>query len=101
MAAFRRGVDLAEAQTADEPDTADAYSAPEAVNAYGAPDAGPVVTAPGSTPTIGAQRAHGLAPLPFRSPATGTTAGAERAEPEHREPQQPEPDQRTENMFKE
>uniref|UniRef100_A0AAU3GPY2 histidine kinase n=1 Tax=Streptomyces sp. NBC_01401 TaxID=2903854 RepID=A0AAU3GPY2_9ACTN len=92
MAAFRRGVDLAEAQTAEEPDAADAY---------GAPEAGPEATAPGPTLTVGAQRARGLAPLPFRSPTTGTTAGAERADPEPREPQQPDPDQRTENMFKE
>ncbi|MFD6280477.1 ATP-binding protein [Streptomyces sp. NPDC060209] len=87
MAAFRRGVDLAEAQTAEDPETADAH------------DAGPAV--PGPAPTVGAQRSHGLAPLPFRSPTTTATTGTERVDPGHRGPQTPEPDPRTENMFKE
>ncbi|MFJ8749303.1 ATP-binding protein [Streptomyces sp. NPDC102441] len=90
MAAFRRGVDLAEAQTAEEPETADAD---------GAPAAGPA--APGPAVTVGAQRSHGLAPLPFRAPTTTATTGAERMDPDHRGPRTPEPDPRTENMFKE
>lgn len=90
MAAFRRGVDLAEAQTAEEAEPPDAYGAPGAEPA-----------APGPAVTVGAQRSHGLAPLPFRSPATTATAGTERTDPGHRGPQTPEPDPRTENMFKE
>ncbi|MFF2732165.1 ATP-binding protein [Streptomyces sp. NPDC058008] len=87
MAAFRRGVDLAEAQTAAEPDTTHAYGAPGA--------------ATGPAATLGAQRSHGPAPLPFRSPATTAPAGTERADPGHRGPRTPEPDPRTEHMFKE
>ncbi|MFB4420143.1 ATP-binding protein [Streptomyces sp. QL37] len=90
MAAFRRGVDLAEAQTAEESEPSDAY---------GAPGAGPA--APGPSVIVGAQRSHGLAPLPFRAPATTATAGTERVDPGHRAPRTPEPDPRTENMFKE
>ncbi|MFG2594277.1 ATP-binding protein [Streptomyces sp. NPDC048438] len=90
MAAFRRGVDLAEAQTAEEAQPPDAYGAP-----------GAELAAPGPAVTVGAQRSHGLAPLPFRSPATTATAGTERADPGYRGPQTPEPDPRTENMFKE
>ncbi|MFJ8861959.1 sensor histidine kinase [Streptomyces sp. NPDC102451] len=89
MAAFRRGVDLAEAQTAEEPETPDAYGAPEAAD-----PAAPAVT-------VGPQRSHGLAPLPFRSPTATATAGTERVDPGHLGPQTPEPDPRTENMFKE
>ncbi|MFI6124439.1 ATP-binding protein [Streptomyces sp. NPDC051064] len=90
MAAFRRGVDLAEGRTAEEPEPPDAYGAPGAEPA-----------APGPAVTVGAQRSHGPAPLPFRSPATTATAGTERADTGLREPQTPEPDPRTENMFKE
>ncbi|MFE9725856.1 ATP-binding protein [Streptomyces sp. NPDC005794] len=89
MAAFRRGVDLAEAQTADEPATTDAYGAPD-----------PAPTATGPAPAIGAQRPHGLAPLPFRG-ATTATAGAERFDPGRQGPHTPDPDPRPENMFKE
>lgn len=56
MAAFRRGVDLAEAQTAEERETAHPYGAPGAV-----PATGPV-------PSVGAQRSHGLAPCPSGPP---------------------------------
>lgn len=92
MAAFRRGIDLAEAQNAaeGEPESADVYGASDAVS----PDAvGPAVS-------VGVQRSHPLAPLPFRSPSTAT-APADRAAPGHRRPQMSEPDPRTENMFKE
>ncbi|MER5555385.1 ATP-binding protein [Streptomyces sp. NPDC002793] len=89
MAAFRRGVDLAEAQTAEAPETTDAYTAP---------DAAPV--APGPVPVIGSQRPHGLAPLPFRGSAT-TPPGTERVAPGRSAPHAPEPDPRPENMFKE
>ncbi|MFJ2292356.1 sensor histidine kinase [Streptomyces sp. NPDC087894] len=91
MAAFRRGVDLAEAQTAEEPEAPDAYAAPEAAE--------PAV--PGPAVTVGPQRSHGLAPLPFRGSTTTATAGTERVDPGHPGPQTPEPDPRTENMFKE
>ncbi|MGP3756548.1 ATP-binding protein [Streptomyces sp. IBSNAI001] len=91
MAAFRRGVDLAEAQTAEEPETPDAYGTPET--------AGPA--APGPAVTVGPQRSHGLAPLPFRGSTTTATAGTERMDPGQLGPQPPEPDPRTENMFKE
>ncbi|MFE9822087.1 sensor histidine kinase [Streptomyces sp. NPDC005791] len=90
MAAFRRGVDLAEAQTAEEPGTTDAY---------GAPAAGP--TASGPAPTIKAQRHHGLAPLPFRGSGTTATAGTERVDPGHPVPRMPERDPRPENTSKE
>lgn len=90
MAAFRRGVGLAEAQTAEEPGPAAAYGAPTAVPAEG----------PGLTAAVGAQRSHGLAPLPFRG-ATTATPGAERPDPGHPGPRHSEPDPRTENMFKE
>lgn len=86
MAAFRRGVDLAEAQTAEERETAHPYGAPGAV-----PATGPV-------PSVGAQRSHGLAPLPLRAPTTTATTGPG---PVHRTPQTPEPDPRTGNTFKE
>ncbi|MFF5724643.1 ATP-binding protein [[Kitasatospora] papulosa] len=89
MAAFRRGVDLAEAQTAEERETTHPYGAPGAVSATG-----PV-------PSVGAQRSHGLAPLPFRAPTTTATAGPERAGPGHRTPQTPEPDPRAGNTPKE
>ncbi|WLQ62651.1 ATP-binding protein [Streptomyces glycanivorans] len=89
MAAFRRGVDLAEAQTAEEPETTDPYGAPGA-----GPAAGPALT-------VGAQRSHGLAPLPFRAPSTTAPVGSERTGPGHRTPQTPEPDPRTGHTFKE
>ncbi|MFE9367511.1 ATP-binding protein [Streptomyces sp. NPDC006978] len=91
MAAFRRGVDLAEAQTAEEPEAPDAYGAPETAEP----------AAPGPAVTVGPQRSHGLAPLPFRGLTTTATAGTERVDPGHPGPQTPEPDPRTENMFKE
>ncbi|MFC9946461.1 sensor histidine kinase [Streptomyces pratensis] len=90
MAAFRRGVDLAEAQTADEPEPPGTYSAP-----------GPATPLGGPATTVGPQRSHGLAPLPFRSPGTTATPGAELMDPVHRGPRTPEPDPRPENMFKE
>ncbi|MGW0791433.1 ATP-binding protein [Streptomyces sp. NPDC002911] len=89
MAAFRRGVDLAEAQTAEEPET---------VDAYGVPDSAPAATGP--APAIGVQRPHGLAPLPFRG-STTTATGTERAGPGHQGSPMPQPDPRPENMFKE
>ncbi|MFD9291922.1 ATP-binding protein [Streptomyces sp. NPDC060030] len=90
MAAFRRGVDLAEAQTAEEPETTEPHSA-----------AGVAPAATGPAPTVGAQRPHGLAPLPFRAPTSTATAGSERTGPGHRTPQTPEPDRRTQNTVKE
>lgn len=90
MAAFRRGVELAEAQTAEDPETAGAYGVP-----------GSETAAAGPATTVGAQRPHGLAPLPLRGTGTTSAAGAERANPGHRAPQRPEPDPRTENTFKE
>ncbi|MFB8029030.1 MULTISPECIES: ATP-binding protein [unclassified Streptomyces] len=90
MAAFRRGVDLAEAQTAEEPSTADAY---------GTPGSAPPVSG-GHAAGAGARRTQGLAPLPFRVP-TAATVPAERPVPGARGPQTSEPDPRTENMFKE
>ncbi|MFC8229769.1 ATP-binding protein [Streptomyces sp. NPDC057287] len=89
MAAFRRGVDLAEAQTAEEAASEDTYGSPGSPPATGGPVMG-----------VGAQRSHALAPLPFRTP-TAATVPAERAAPGHRGPQASEPDPRTENMFKE
>ncbi|MFJ8885574.1 sensor histidine kinase [Streptomyces sp. NPDC102402] len=89
MAAFRRGVDLAEAQNAEEPQPADINGAVGAVRS--GPADGPVMS-------VGPQRDRGLAPLPFRSPTTTATAPAD---PGHRRPQMSEPDPRTENMFKE
>lgn len=89
MAAFRRGVDLAEAQTAEEVPG----------HAWGAP--GPVPAGgPAPTGAVGAQRSQGLAPLPFRGTTTATP-GAERPVPGHPGPGRSEPDPRTENMFKE
>ncbi|MFE3519767.1 ATP-binding protein [Streptomyces sp. NPDC059166] len=94
MAAFRRGVDLAEAQTADAtgPVRADA--------AHGAAPAAPV----GPT-AVGGQRPHGLAPLPSRSPQPGTGAVATAHDPAggggHLLPHASRPDPRTENQFKE
>ncbi|MFI2779988.1 sensor histidine kinase [Streptomyces sp. ALB3] len=90
MAAFRRGVDLAEAQTAEHP---------EPDGARGGPGTAPAATGPAMT--VGAQRSQGLAPLPFRGPSSTATAGAERVEPGHRAPRTSGPDPRTENMFKE
>ncbi|MBM7442971.1 sensor histidine kinase KdpD [Streptomyces sp. HB132] len=89
MAAFRRGVDLAEAQTAEEPQTAEPYGTP-----------GPAPAASGVM-TVGEQRSHTLAPLPFRGSVPTATVGPERVDPDHRGPLTPEPDPRTENMFKE
>lgn len=74
MAAFRRGVDLAEAQTAEERETAHPYGAPGAV-----PATGPV-------PSVGAQRSHGLAPLPLRAPTTTATAARARCTGPRRHP---------------
>ncbi|WP_327112268.1 ATP-binding protein [Streptomyces sp. NBC_01341] len=88
MAAFRRGVDLAEAQTADEVELAEAS---------GAAGTEPATTAV----TVGAQRSHGLAPLPFRGSAGTVVAGADPRGPGHPAPQPPDQDPRTENMFKE
>jgi signal transduction histidine kinase len=90
MAAFRRGVDLAGAQTAPEPELEAAYGAPGTAPADG----------PGPTLAVRAERSHRLAPLPFRGTTTATS-GAERPDPGHSGPQHPEPDPRTENMFKE
>ncbi|MFF0072518.1 sensor histidine kinase [Streptomyces sp. NPDC005494] len=87
MAAFRRGVDLAEAQTAEE-DPGTAWGAPDAVPAGGPPPAA----------ALGAQTSPGLAPLPFRG--TTATPGTGRPVPGHPGPRLSEPDPRTEN-FKE
>ncbi|MFG2430910.1 sensor histidine kinase [Streptomyces sp. NPDC048590] len=101
MAAFRRGVDLAEAQTAEEPEALRADAAHGAVP----PAAG------GATTTVGAQRSPGLAPLPYRNSPTPTstptsTPGAvatadDLADAGYPRPQRSEPDPRTENQFKE
>ncbi|MFE7749161.1 ATP-binding protein [Streptomyces sp. NPDC057428] len=87
MAAFRRGVDLAEAQTADELEPADAY--------------GTAGAAAGAAVTVGAQRSHGLAPLPLRGSTGTVSAGTDPRSPGHPAPQPSEQDARTENMFKE
>ncbi|MFJ8871237.1 ATP-binding protein [Streptomyces sp. NPDC102473] len=84
MAAFRRGVDLAEAQTAEESPPAEPY---------GAPGSAPPVTG-GPAVGVGGRRSPGLAPLPFRTPTT-TTVPPERAIPVYRGPQTSEPDPRT------
>ncbi|MFD4033374.1 sensor histidine kinase [Streptomyces sp. NPDC058637] len=87
MAAFRRGVDLADARSAEET---------EAEGVYGT-TSGPVVA-------VGAQRTHTLAPLPVRGPTvtpTTATAGAELLEPGFPGAQSPVPDPRTENTLKE
>ncbi|WP_329235983.1 ATP-binding protein [Streptomyces sp. NBC_01460] len=89
MAAFRRGVDLAEAQTAEESPPAEPY---------GAPGSAPPGTG-GPAVRVGGRRSPGLAPLPFRTPTTTTVP--ERGIPVYRGPQTSEPDPRTENMFKE
>ncbi|WP_329042059.1 ATP-binding protein [Streptomyces sp. NBC_00178] len=86
MAAFRRGVDLAEAQTADEVELAGAYGTAGAESA---------------TTTVGAQRSHGLAPLPFRGSAGTVAAGTDPRGPVSPAPQPSDQDPRTENMFKE
>ncbi|MFF4242963.1 ATP-binding protein [Streptomyces sp. NPDC001822] len=88
MAAFRRGIDLAEAQTADEVEPA---------GFYGAAGAEPVTTAV----TVGAQRSHGLAPLPFRGSAGTVAAGTDPRGTGRPVPQPPDQDPRTENSFKE
>ncbi|WP_031088940.1 sensor histidine kinase [Streptomyces sp. NRRL WC-3549] len=107
MAAFRRGVDLAEAQTADEPEPV----------AY-APHHGTQEAAPGPAVAIGAQRS-GLAPLPVRGPTAATSGampepghgspgptgpghgGPQPSEPGYGVPRSPEAGPRTENTFKE
>ncbi|MFI8006380.1 ATP-binding protein [Streptomyces sp. NPDC086010] len=86
MAAFRRGVDLAEAQTAGEVDFAGAYGTAGSESA---------------TTTVGAQRSHGLAPLPFRGSAGTVAAGTDPRGPVPPAPQSSDQDPRTENMFKE
>ncbi|MEU0132885.1 ATP-binding protein [Streptomyces sp. NPDC006296] len=110
MAAFRRGVDLAEAQNA-EAQNAQAHNAqapgpdpqnpeePGVTDPYRPSGAVPVPT--GHAPGVGVQRPHGLAPLPFRSPAGAVPVRTERTGPAHRVPQAPGPDPRPENTFKE
>ncbi|MEV6264665.1 ATP-binding protein [Streptomyces sp. NPDC051784] len=94
MAAFRRGVDLAEAQTAEGP--------PEALRADAVHGAVPPATG-GATTTVGAQRSPGLAPLPYRnSPTPGAVATADGlADAGYPRPQRSEPEPRNENQFKE
>ncbi|MFD9544317.1 ATP-binding protein [Streptomyces sp. NPDC060022] len=82
MAAFRRGVDLAEAQSAEDPEPAPAYDPADGSPLRATPDTRPVTT-PGHFPSVGAQRSHAPAPLPVRGL------------------QLPESDPRTENTFKE
>ncbi|MFF1464035.1 ATP-binding protein [Streptomyces sp. NPDC058330] len=111
MAAFRRGVDLAEAQTAEE-------SEPVAYIPAGAPHPGAQEAAPGPAVAIGAQRS-GLAPLPVRGPTAATSGampeagyggpqpteagygGPQPTEPGYGGPRPTEPGPRTENTFKE
>ncbi|WP_371613409.1 ATP-binding protein [Streptomyces clavifer] len=95
MAAFRRGVDLAEAQSAGEAEPDGLYG-----------------VVPGPAAAVGAQRPRGLAPLPVRAPTAGplatspaafpaATTGAEPPEQGHPGPRLPASDPRTENTFKE
>ncbi|AEN13734.1 MULTISPECIES: ATP-binding protein [unclassified Streptomyces] len=101
MAAFRRGVDLAEAQTAEEPE-------PVAYTRAGAPHPGAQEAAPGPAVAIGAQRS-GLAPLPVRGPTAATSGampepgygGPQPTESGYGGPRPTEPGPRTENTFKE
>ncbi|MFE7756775.1 ATP-binding protein [Streptomyces sp. NPDC057418] len=84
MAAFRRGVDLAGAQSAKDAEPEGGYGA-----------------TPGHVAAVGAQRTHRPGPLPVRGPTDTTTAGAELPEPGHPGTRSPVPDPRTENTFKE
>ncbi|MEU1125712.1 ATP-binding protein [Streptomyces sp. NPDC005899] len=79
MAAFRRGVDLAEAQATEEPEPA------PTVPASGLPRPAPpgaltgTATGEGPVVSVGPQRKHGLAPLPVRGPAEPRPSGPDRA----------------------
>ncbi|MEU5719340.1 ATP-binding protein [Streptomyces sp. NPDC020403] len=74
LAAFRRGVDLAEAQSADDPGAASPYDPASAPPRQAAPSAAAgTATGDGPPVPVGAPRSHGLVPLPVRGPAT--TAG--------------------------
>lgn len=99
MAAFRRGVDLAEAQSAEDPEPAPANDPADGSPLRGTPDTRPVTT-PGHFPSVGAQRTHAPAPLPVRG-LTAAQAGAEPPGEGFLGLQLPEPDPRTENTFKE
>lgn len=99
MAAFRRGVDLAEAQSAEDPEPASSYDPADGSPQHAAPDIRPGTT-PGHLTSVGAQRTRGMAPLPVR----GTTAAQTGAEPPEEDLlglQPPESDPRSENTFKE
>ncbi|MDQ0792638.1 ATP-binding protein [Streptomyces sp. B1I3] len=76
MAAFRRGVDLAGAQSAEDPEPGFPYAPPSGLSGQGAGAAAPG-TATGDAPevSVGPQRNHGLAPLPVRGPSTTTEPG--------------------------
>ncbi|MFS0695414.1 ATP-binding protein [Streptomyces nitrosporeus] len=89
MAAFRRGVDLAEAQTADEDPVAPAPARETTPHTTGVP-APPEAAGPRRPP-------HGLAPLPVRGPAASGAVPA----PAFGELRMPAPDPRPENTFKE
>ncbi|WP_329205271.1 ATP-binding protein [Streptomyces sp. NBC_00683] len=99
MAAFRRGVDLAEAQSAEDPEPAPSYDPADGSPLRATPDTRPVTT-PGHFPSVGAQRTHAPAPLPVRG-LTATQAGAEPPGEDFPGLRLPESDPRTENTFKE
>ncbi|MET7367632.1 ATP-binding protein [Streptomyces sp. NPDC005566] len=99
MAAFRRGVDLAEAQSAEDPEPAPSYDPADGSPQRATPDTRPVTT-PGHFPSVGAQRTHAPAPLPVRG-LTAAQAGAEPPGEDFLGLRLPESDPRTENTFKE
>ncbi|MFE6041348.1 ATP-binding protein [Streptomyces sp. NPDC056452] len=99
MAAFRRGVDLAEAQSAEDPEPVPAHDPADGSPPRATPDTRPVTT-PGHFPSVGAQRTHAPAPLPVRG-LTATQAGAEPPAEGFLGLQLPDSDPRTENTFKE
>ncbi|MFD9497789.1 ATP-binding protein [Streptomyces sp. NPDC060035] len=99
MAAFRRGVDLAEAQSAEDPELASSYEPADGPPQPATPDIGPGTT-PGRFPSVGAQRTPRPAPLPVRGLAAAQTGTEELQEDLLGRPL-PESDPRTENTFKE
>ncbi|MFE2021753.1 ATP-binding protein [Streptomyces sp. NPDC059499] len=99
MAAFRRGVDLAEARSAEDPEPAPSYDPSDGSPQRATPDPRPVTT-PGHFPSVGAQRTHAPAPLPVRG-LRAAQAGAEPSGEAFPGLRLPESDPRTENTFKE
>ncbi|WP_069169867.1 sensor histidine kinase [Streptomyces griseus] len=76
LAAFRRGIDLAEARSADDLVAASPHDPASALPRQAAPSAA-TGTATGEGPplSVGAQRGHGLAPLPVRGLAAPAEPG--------------------------